>query len=378
MRILYLTPGVFDKGGICRYNRFQIAALRELLGTDRVSVISLLGPSGSQHDLETPFDVDWHGSRADLTFTDKMAFVSAAWRFNSGHRADLIWCAHLHYSVLAWLLARAKGTKYLVQVYGREVWTSRYHRPDLGWGISHSNYIISDCHFTAQYVADNYRVKNSAEVMWDCVETSRFSPGKPSPEVLTRYGLPDPSLGFNILTLGRLSQDAAYKGYERLLEVFCRLPDHAHLIYGGGGSLISYLQKRAHELGVADRVIFTGFIRENDLPDVYRSASVFCLIGDRGPGRGEGIPLTPLEAASCGVPILVGNQDGSREAVEQGINGYALDPFDLDEITRQLQRLATDDAYRAKLGQGARARVEKEHAYPVFRSHVESFLQKIE
>jgi phosphatidylinositol alpha-1,6-mannosyltransferase len=213
--------------------------------------------------------------------------------------------------------------------------------------------------------------------MWDCVDTERFCPGRPAPAVHARYGIPLPGDAFNILSLGRLSSDAAYKGYERLLEVFARLPDNTRLVYAGGGDLIPLLKDRARELGVGARVVFTGFVHEADLPDVYRSASVFCLIGDRGPGRGEGIPLTPLEAASCGAPILVGNQDGSREAVEQGINGFALDPFDLDEIARQLQRLAADDAYRLKLGQAARARIEKEHAYPVFRERMESFLKQM-
>ena len=44
MKILYLTPGCFDKGGISRYNRYQIQALRMLAGAENVFVFSLLGP----------------------------------------------------------------------------------------------------------------------------------------------------------------------------------------------------------------------------------------------------------------------------------------------------------------------------------------------
>jgi phosphatidylinositol alpha-1,6-mannosyltransferase len=131
-------------------------------------------------------------------------------------------------------------------------------------------------------------------------------------------------------------------------------------------------------LGVATRVCFTGFVHEQDLPDIYRSASVFSLVGDRGPGRGEGIPLTPLEAAACGVPILVGNQDGSREAAQPGVNGFALDPFDLETIAMHLRRLATDEPYRRQLGQAARSRIEQEHAYPVFRERVGRFIKDMQ
>ena len=54
-------------------------------------------------------------------------------------------------------------------------------------------------------------------------------------------------------------------------------------------------------------------VHEDDLPKFYRASRIFTLVSDRGKGRGEGIPLTPLEAMACGSPIIVGNQDGSQE-----------------------------------------------------------------
>lgn len=378
MRVLFLATGVFDKGGISRYSRYQITALRDVVGADQVMVLSRRGPTGRQNDLETPFAVDWRGRGEALTLADKAAFTWKAMRVALQQQPDLIWCGHLRLSVLAWLMARIVGATTVVQVYGHEVWTPVRHRPDIHWGLRRSDYVVSDCHFTAQYIeGKGFRPKGSVEVMWDCVDTEHFSPGPPDPAVLTRYGISDPTSGFNILTLGRLMTYTTYKGYERLLEIFPHLPGHARLIYGGGGDLVPRLQARVQVLGVADRVTVTGFIDEADLPDVYRSASVFCLVGDRGPGRGEGIPLTPLEAAACGVPILVGNQDGSQEAVEQGVNGFALDPFDLENIADHLRRLAADDSYRQRLGRAARARIEREHAYPVFRERMRHFLDEL-
>jgi phosphatidylinositol alpha-1,6-mannosyltransferase len=275
------------------------------------------------------------------------------------------------------VLARLIGAVDVVQVYGREVWSPRWHRPDAGWGLRRSRYAVADCHATAEYVEQAYRAHERVAVLWDPVDTGRFTPGHPDPITLAKYQIPDPAKNFNVVTLGRISTGTVYKGYERLLEVFARLPINARLIYGGGGDLLPRLQKRAQALGVAERVVFTGFIDEADLPDIYRSASVFCLIGDRGPGRGEGIPLTPLEAGACGVPILVGDQDGSREAVEQDVNGFALDPFDLDAIERSLKLLLSDEPYRRRLGDAAHRRVLKEHAYPVFKARLQKFLERV-
>ena len=56
-------------------------------------------------------------------------------------------------------------------------------------------------------------------------------------------------------------------------------------------------------------------INEFDLPFVYKSAHLFCLVSEKGKGKGEGIPLTPMEALASGLPIIVGNHDGSKELI---------------------------------------------------------------
>lgn len=378
MKILYLTPGVFDKGGISRYNRHQITALRELLGQTQVTVVSLLGPSNSARDLEAPFSVDWLGERAEAGKADQARFAAAVFRYAVRLKPALIWSAHMYYSALAHSLARWVGARSVVQVYGREAWTPRPSRPDIIWGLRRCDYVTSDSHFTAEYLEQTYRQGRQVTVFRDPVDTERFTPACPDPVVLTRYGIPQSGDSFTILTLGRLGSSVTYKGYERLLEVFARLPGQATLVYAGGGDLVQKLKDRAIALGVDQRVVFTGFVDDAHLPDVYRSASVFCLIGDRGPARGEGIPLTPLEAAACGTPIFVGNQDGSREAVEHGITGLALDPFDLEGITAALTGLMYDETQRARLGRNGRLRIECEHAYPVFRSRIEHFLAELD
>lgn len=378
MKCLYLTPGVFDKGGISRYGRFHIQALRDVLGHESVRALSLLGPAGSPQDLEPMFEVDWHSGAAAATAAVKLGFVRLALATAGDFRPNVIWSAHINFAGLARFLARRAGALSIVQVYGLEVWTPRRFRPDIGWGVRRCDRVVSDCHFTADYVAEHLRPGDRPAVMWDCVDIERFRPGELSRALLDRYGLPDPSRHPMILTLGRLARDAAYKGYERLLAVLPQLPESVHLVVAGGGNLVPSLKEQASTLGVGDRVHFTGFVDDGDLPGLYRAAHAFCLIGDRGPGRGEGIPLTPLEAAACGVPILVGNQDGSREAVEHGVTGFALDPFDLEGIGTCLTNLLSDESRRRKMSVAGRRRMEREHSYERFRERVRDFLAQFD
>ena len=373
-RVLYLTPGCFDKGGISRYNRYQIRALRDLLGPRRVDVLSVLGPN--EDAFEDAIEVRF--ASGGIRMRNKLRFVSEALRAAATLRPNIVLSAHVNLGGLGHTLARATGACSVLNVYGSEVWSGL--RLDSGWAIRRSQFMVSDCHFTARYVRDaGPRPDGAIDVVWDCVDLDKFSPRDPSPDVLQRYGIPAPGSGVTLLTLGRMSPDAAHKGYDRLLNAFARVANRVpdvRLVYAGRGGLTDRLKARAAALGVADRVFFTGMIREQDMADVYRAADIFSLVSDRGPGRGEGIPLTPLEAAACGVPILVGNHDGSQEAIFEGRNGFVLDPFDAEEHARVIELLARDSTLRRSLAAGALAIARAEFSYEGFRSKHEQLLSR--
>jgi phosphatidylinositol alpha-1,6-mannosyltransferase len=367
-----LTPGCFDKGGISRYSRYQITALRELLGDDAVRVYSVRRPD--QGDFETPFSVWWTAGGRDpdrgashaqkLVLALRLAFDAAR------ERPRAIVSAHVNLSGLALALARAFRAKTALNVYGLEVWSGL--RRDAAWGLRASDLVIADCHFTASYLRGERLRRPDApiDVLWDCVDTGRFQPSSPAAEVVRRYGIPDPDRHVNVLTLGRMVPSAAHKGYERLLAAFQRAATSRpglRLVYAGQGELVDGLRRQASAAGVGDRVVFTGMVHEDDLPDVYRACHVFSLVSDRGHLRGEGLPLAPLEAAACGKPILVGNQDGSQEAAVDGVSGFVLDPFDAATHADRLRLLASDPERRARMGAAARSRVLQNHDYRVFR-----------
>jgi phosphatidylinositol alpha-1,6-mannosyltransferase len=374
MRLLYLTPGCFDKGGISRYSRYQILAWRELLGDANVRVLSLMGPDTDS--FEEPFAVHYYAGGASNRY--RPAYVWHSFKEAAGWRPDVIHTAQIGFAGMAKALSSAIGAKSILNMYGLDAW-SGFRRRDVKWGLLHCDFVLSDCHFTARYLEqEGFRPARSVAVLWDCVDLNRFSPGPARPETLQRYGVPDPSTGFNLLTLGRMSPEAAHKGYERLYDVFRRIAPvspSVRLIFAGKGDLATTLRLRAEADGLKDRVFFTGMVHEDDLPCLYRSAHLFSLVSDRGIWRGEGLPLTPLEAASCGVPILVGNQDGSQEAVVEGTNGHILDPFDLDAHADAILALVRSPDLRARMGREARARSEREFAYPIFREKHRALLR---
>jgi len=364
MRILYLTLGCFDKGGISRYCRYQIKALREIVGAKNIYVLSLRGSNGDS--FEQRFDINYFAGSTDLR--GKSLFACEAFKQALIWRPDVILSSHINLSSLARLLAVLCHGKVVENIYGLEVWSHK--RKDAAWGLKKSNFVISDCHYTANYAAENQLTNGKIEVIWDCVDIDRFFPAKFKQNVLAKYGIPNPDYGINLLTLGRMTLRDSYKGYERLFDVCRHISDRApnlRLIYAGQGDLAESLKSKTKQLGLSDRVFFTGSVEECDLADVYRAAHIFSLLSDRGEGRGEGIPLTPLEASACGLPILVGNQDGSQEAVMDGHNGFVVDPFDLELHGKVIMTLVNNSTKRREMGIRGVERIRDVFSYSMFK-----------
>lgn len=375
-RVLFITPGCFDKGGISRYNRYQIRVLEELMGRSNVRVISLLGPNDNA--FEEIIKTHWHGENFGIK--DKFLFVWEAIKLAVKWKPRIILIGHVNLSGVGFLLSRFCRAITILNVYGLEVWSGL--SKDAALGLRKVNHIISDCHNTAEYLINkNIRVRKEISVIWDCVDIETFYPSENvSLETLKKYNIPNPEKYFIILTLGRLSlPDALYKGYDRLLSVFAKISKdypYAHLVIAGRGNYSAVLERKVAGLKLTEKVSFTGSIEERDLPSVYRSCNVFSLITESGEGKGEGIPLTPLEAMACGKVIVVGNQDGSREAIISE-NGYSIDPNALNKHEKILRKYIDDAEFLYYQSQNALKVTHENFSYEHFFTRHKILLEKI-
>jgi phosphatidylinositol alpha-1,6-mannosyltransferase len=376
MKILYLSPGCFDMGGISRYNRYQIQALKEIVGKENVRALSLLGrdKGGFQED----FEVYW--SAGGIQSSNKIRYALKAFNNALLWTPDVIFCAHVNLSGLSHALAKLCGARSVLNTYGLEVWSGL--SKDASWGLKHSDFVISDCHFTANYLeSQKIRSSGTTTVIWDCVNLEVFNPQKVNTSILKKYQIPNPENNFNILTLGRLSNTARHKGYERLIEVFkmvAKTEKNTQLIFAGKGDLVPKLRQLVKEADLEDRIHFTGRVEDEDLAAVYSSAHVFSLVSDRGKNRGEGIPLTPLEAMACGSPIIVGNHDGSQEAVVEGKNGFVIDPFDLEDHKKILINLIQKPKLLKEKALNTQTIAKEYFSYQQFKEKHDQFLKMIQ
>lgn len=167
--------------------------------------------------------------------------------------------------------------------------------------------------------------------------------------VRRKYGLPDVYL----LYLGGFDQR---KNVPMVLDVYARVAKMLGgkippLVVAGRlptveTQLFPDLRKVARTLGIEQKVIFTGWIAERDKPALYSGALLFIFLS-----LYEGFGLMPLEAMSCGTPVLVSRTSSLPEIVGDG--GWLVDPTDPEEITEGLLTLLRDSTLREQVAQRA-------------------------
>jgi glycosyltransferase involved in cell wall biosynthesis len=151
-------------------------------------------------------------------------------------------------------------------------------------------------------------------------------------------GLPDQF----VLYLGTLEPR---KNITTLLEAYSqvRRSSCAPLIIGGGlGWLYQPVFERLEALGLKDHVQFAGYLDEQELHLWYAAATLFVF-----PSLYEGFGMPPLEAMSCGTPVVTSNSTSLPEVV--GDAGLMVPPTDADALAEAILRLLRDPALRAEM-----------------------------
>jgi glycosyltransferase involved in cell wall biosynthesis len=126
----------------------------------------------------------------------------------------------------------------------------------------------------------------------------------------------------------------------------------------GDGPLTAEVRQRAHDLGVADRVEFSGLC--NDVPSRLAVADVFVLAS-----AWEGLPLSILEAMRAGLPVVASDVGGVAESVNDGVTGFLVPKGDKAVLADRLMRLLGDVALRQQMGRAGRTMYEREFAFAV-------------
>ena len=323
MRILALVTDAWGgRGGIAKFNRDMLSSIN---AHPEIAEVTVLPRVISEEVHGVPkgvrFETAAAGSLARFARTVAATALRGAY--------DAVFCAHINLLPFGYAAARRKGVPFLVNIHGVDAWQPTPRRMTNRL-VGRVDRVVSVSDFTRQrFCAWSGFPTDRVHVLPNCIEQSSYGVGPKPGYLLDRYGIQGRRV---LLTLGRMSPLERYKGFDEVLDVMPQLiqkyPDLVYLICGDGDDR-PRLEAKAKELGMHDRVIFTGYIPEEEKLDHYRVADAFAM-----PGRGEGFGIVYLEALASGIPVVASKLDASREAVMDGKLGEVVDPGDPDDLIR--------------------------------------------
>jgi glycosyltransferase involved in cell wall biosynthesis len=118
------------------------------------------------------------------------------------------------------------------------------------------------------------------------------------------------------------------------------------VIAGMKGWMYDGLMEMVKNLNLQSRVIFTGFVPEEEKPFLIAAAKVFAY-----PSLYEGFGIPVLEALACGIPTVTSNVSSLPEVA--GDAALTIDPHSVAELSSALEKLISDEPLRQRLTQEA-------------------------
>ncbi|MEV4690557.1 glycosyltransferase family 4 protein [Micromonospora echinospora] len=177
---------------------------------------------------------------------------------------------------------------------------------------------------------------------------------EPDPEQVAKLRATVCSPGELLLLLpGRI---VATKGGDLAVRALAALPDlAARLVFAGDGSFQGRLKELAAELGVAERVSFTGMLDHAELVNWYVAADVVLA-----PSRADAFPLTVADCLGLGRLVIGSDVSGNRDQVDHGENGLLFTSENTSALAQQIRWAATHPVEAKAVAERAHERANRD------------------
>ena len=181
------------------------------------------------------------------------------------------------------------------------------------------------------------------------VDFSRFDKVPPDTRQRLRKELSIPE---DAVVLIYAAEFSVRKSQNVVIRAIAQLPEHIMLVLAGEGALREECRELAQKLGLEDRVLFPGQVR--DIPAWYAMADAAVSAS-----RSEGLPFNIMEAMYAGLPVVASKVKGHSDLIEDGVTGLLYPYGDVEACAEQVMRLVGSEQLRRELGRNARENVEQ-------------------
>jgi mannosyltransferase len=266
----------------------------------------------------------------------------------SGHR---VWHSRRNIEMLAGLIL-----KYILRKKLKLVFTSAAQR----CRGEYSRWLIRrmDAVIAASGKAKSY-LSVPAKVVLHGIDADAFTPVLDRSVLRARLGLnPDALI---VGCFGRIrSQKGTDLFVDAMIELLPRHPQAQGIIMGGVTAqqqgFVEDLKGKIEAAGLGDRLRILPEDKGFTIAPWFQASDIYVA-----PQRWEGFGLTPLEAMSCGVPVVATRVGAFEDLVVPGVTGFLVDPEDLVALTEATDKLLSDVQMRSSMADAARSKVLGQH-----------------
>jgi len=190
-------------------------------------------------------------------------------------------------------------------------------------GLHYASRVIAVSYLTKNIVASRYAVNpDKVSVVYNAIERDGSFMEVDAARARIRK---DEKI---VLFLGRITMQKGPEYFLAAARKVLEVMDNVKFVMAGSGDMVRPTIEMAAAMGIGHKVLFTGFLRGDDVDKVFRMADLFVM-----PSVSEPFGLVPLEALRNDVPVLISKQSGVAEVLTHALK---VDFWDIDEMANKI------------------------------------------
>lgn len=249
----------------------------------------------------------------------------------------------------------SRPINYMLKAYG-----ARFH--------SKSDYITLPTQSAIDMFDVRLKIVTPIEPVSNGIDLARFKPGDVPAELLNKYRIPH-----DIPVVSYVGRVDAEKHLHVLVKAFAtvRASIPSHLLMVGDGTEKDRLENLAYDLGIHDSVSFTGRVDYEEIEQLHRVGTVFCM-----PSPAELQSIATLEAMASGQPVVAVDAGALRELCQNERNGFLCEQDNDQEIANGLITVLKDKGLQQKFSKESIA-IAKTHSLETTLDRFESIYKDL-
>ncbi len=292
-----------------------------------------------------------HSIYADSLFGEVLRYAEAAGEIAENYQYDVIH-AHEWLSYPAGIKVKeVSGKPLILHVHSTEVDRSGGFINEEVYDLEKAAFEEADCvvavsEYTKKILIDRYDVpQEKVQVVHNGVDVGLYSQGDAGPNSIYIKNLKKE--GYKIvLYVGRFSLHKGPDYFIRAAQKVLQYYPKVVFIMAGSGEMQNELIELAADLGISDKILFSGFLRGDELETVYKSADLYVL-----PSVSEPFGIAPLESLINGTPVLLSKQSGVAGILKHALK---VDFWDTDEMTNKIVAALTYNSLNRELSKNGK------------------------